>query len=1784
MQRPTISHRRGNILGGPIALALAGCLAFACNTAQAQFRSSGPQELPDFDSRTPAAPKSQRLSERQSGQAKLASQLPSAEVAFDPLLDSPKFIRSRDGFLTGPDGQGRSVSTATLKALPLSDPYRPIKAFLNEHSAMFGHGAEVLDSARIKRDYVDAHNGLHTVVWEQELDSIPVFEAVLSGHITKRGELTSLASRFLPDLASAADAGTPGRSAVQSAPPVSATQAIVLAGKNIGAGLTPAGVVPAGGPSGGYLLYRTPQQASARLVWFPLHRTALRLAWEILVANPASHESFQVIVDAQTGKALYRKSMSFHISDATYTVYDSYSPSPMGPGLQVPGTLQPPLTNRNTYTYPALDTNASPAGWIPDGGTTTTGNNVDAFLDRNADGMPDQPRPQGTNRVFTFPQDLTMDPTNYIDASTVQLFWRANWYHDRLYELGFTEAAGNFQDNNFGRGGIGNDHVIAYVQDGADVGAANNSFFSTPPDGQSGQCFMFIFTGPNPYRDGSLDQEVVCHEMTHGTSWRLVGGGNVLGSLQGDGMGEGWSDFYAQVLLNPPAADPDQAYAMGGYATYLFAGTGMQQNYYYGFRRYPYCTDMTKNPLTFKDIDPAQALAHKGVPLSPLFSPFDPRGADEVHNQGEVWCVTLWEMHANLIHKYGWTVGNQLTLQLTTDGLKLTPGFPNFLQARDAILLADQIDNNGANLAEIWQAFAKRGMGFSATSPDGSTTAGVHEAFDVPPISTSGLSVVGTQISGGNGNGIIEFNECNNLNLVLTNRNSATDTHVSVTVATLTPGVAIANETSAYNDIPASGSGTNLVPFKISTSPSFICGTPIQISVQINSDQGVGFDLLTFPTGVPGAPLRFDNATVFPIPSPGIIASPIIVSNVNFAVNKVTVSMFVQEDVDFFLRLELIAPDGSTNLLSANNGLTGQNYGLSCGSEPNRTTFDDAADTAISAGVAPFVGSFKPQQPLSAFIGRSGTNINGVWQLRVTDSGTFNIGSIQCWSLFITPTLCTDGGGQCPGADMTIGMTGRPATVIAGNNLTYTLAVTNLGPSVATNVSVTHLLPPNVTFVSASASQGTFSQQGGVVTFSLGRMVARGTASLTVVVQPNDTGANYTMFSTASVSSEQPDSVPGNNTANVSTTVTPASSDVSVAIAAVPNPALVNGTLTYTVTLINNGPSTASAVMVTNALPGSAQIQSVTVSQGTTTTLGNVILWSITNKLSMGASATATITVTPTVQGLITAIATAGAHEFDPVAANNRASVTTTVGPSADLGISITDYPDPVVAGSNLTYTVTVTNKGPSTASSIIVNETLPSPVNVLSTNTTQGTTFVGSGSLTWNVGTLTAGASATLTLGVQTVTNGTLTTIASVVATEPDPQPANNSATTVTAVAAPFVTIVASGATLTYESGPVNGAVDNGETVAVILRLLNTGNASTADLVGTLLPTNGVAPVSPNAPQHYRMLPPSGSSVGRSFGFTASGTNGQTINAVLQLQDGTITYPPVSFSFTLPSTQVFANTNGITIPDPAAQNPPYSYQPESGFAKPYPSVIQVPSFSGSIGRVSVTLSNFNHSFPGDVNVLLVAPGGANALLMSHAGDQNQATAGLNLTFDDTAASPLPSTGVLYSGTWQPSVFNLPIQLGGFPSNAPAGPYPTALSAFNSVSAVGNWSLYVFDDGVGDSGAISNGWSLALTKITPVNQAADLALTGVASPNPGRVGSTVTYVFTVTNAGPNDATSVSFTNGLPVGLMSLSASTSQGTVTVPRIASRRVWVCSAPAPPPPLPTWRWLPGRPSPWH
>jgi uncharacterized repeat protein (TIGR01451 family) len=370
------------------------------------------------------------------------------------------------------------------------------------------------------------------------------------------------------------------------------------------------------------------------------------------------------------------------------------------------------------------------------------------------------------------------------------------------------------------------------------------------------------------------------------------------------------------------------------------------------------------------------------------------------------------------------------------------------------------------------------------------------------------------------------------------------------------------------------------------------------------------------------------------------------------------------------------------------------------------------------------------------------------------------------------------------------------------------------------------------------------------------------------------------------------------------------------------------------------------------------------------------------------------------------------------------------------------------------------------------------------------------------------------------------LTNVVTVGSFSTDPVPANNSASAVISVVNPAPNIVPAGARLLSAIPPsANGAINPGQQVTVSLVLTNNGTANTSHLVATLLATNGVT--SPSSPQTYGALVAGGSAVSNTYVFTAGGANGGVVSATLQLQD-VATSNQVVFNFSIPATNTYANGSYIIIPD-------------HGAGTPYPSTINVSGLAGQVGKLTVTLSNLSHSFPNDVQVLLAGPAGQNIVLVGGTGG-SYAVTNVTLTFDDAAASLLPGASQIVSGTFKPTDYGLALP---FPAPAPAGPYASALAAFDGTAPDGTWALYVFDNDPGDSGSIASGWSLNITAVNPVNSAADLGI-GLANPASGTIyaGVNFTYTVNVTNYGPAGATDVLVTNTLPSGLSFVSTSVS----------------------------------------
>ncbi|MBZ0112525.1 MAG: M36 family metallopeptidase, partial [Thermoanaerobaculia bacterium] len=745
----------------------------------------------------------------------------------------PLLAETSATFLTGPQA---------------GDPVDLALAYVRGHAADYGLTAEDLIDVEITDQYQTRHNGVTHVYLRQRHGSVPVFNGAINVNVARNGVIINVGSRFVSNLASMVNA---------VAPSISQEEAVLGAADHLAIPATEATLVrieTLGGPTlgarfeGGAI---SQDEIPVQLMYQPMEDGSVRLSWRLVVNELRNSNWWDLRVDALSGEVLSKNNWTQEhgsvSSSPTYDVIPIPAESPDDTGVA-----------QVTVDNPA-DLTASPFGWHDDDGTgandytDTRGNNVWAQDDldtNNAGGV----RPDGgAGHIFAHVWDPGLDPTagTNLEASIVNLFYYNNIMHDVAYQYGFDEAGGNFQQNNYGNGGVGNDPVDADAQDGFDT---NNANFTTPPDGSRPRMQMFRWVDPfgqvvtvnspgsiagdypanqsnnggtangltadiaiaedgvglpndaceavsndltgkialilwnqgacnssvfivnvanagavaaiiidntplprtsfggsalipsvavgqadgqlimstilgattvnasiddNPSsvdRDSDLDNGIIAHEYGHGISNRLVGGPSNTNCLFGDErMGEGWSDFWA-LLLTPRAGDsPFTARGIGNYVVFdTPSGPGI--------RNFPYTVDMSINPETYADI---------GTALVP-------------HGVGSIWMQMLWEVHWELVARYGFdpdlytgTGGNNLLIQLVVDGMKLAPCGPTFLTARDAILSADDVltgngsAGSGLNQCEIWRGFAKRGAGVAAVS--GGTGVGTEvEDYSIP--------------------------------------------------------------------------------------------------------------------------------------------------------------------------------------------------------------------------------------------------------------------------------------------------------------------------------------------------------------------------------------------------------------------------------------------------------------------------------------------------------------------------------------------------------------------------------------------------------------------------------------------------------------------------------------------------------------------------------------------------------------------------------------------------------------------------------------------------------------------------------------------------------------------------------------------------------------------------------------------------------------------------------------------------------------------------------------------
>lgn len=601
----------------------------------------------------------------------------------------PNHLSNSGEFLTGPkDGDAADIGIEYLRL----------------HADDLGVTVADINTARIDKVYEDQRTGVTHLYLRQQVNGLDVIQSSMNVNVTADGEVMNVGSTFVTDT-----------TAPSADPQLDALEALTSMVDEFGWEFDgePEILSREGGTSDKTVI--TPAGVSYQDITAELKYVAtadgLDLSWQITVGTLDRLSYYVTAVSATDGDVEH---LDDYVEFASYDVF------------ALP--LENPADGPQTTETDPHDTTASPFGWHDTNGaaghefTDTRGNNVNAQEDKNGDDAGGNRPDGGAGLNFNFAFDPSVDADANEDVSITNLFYWNNIVHDVLYHYGFDEPAGNFQENNYGNGGVEGDPVQADALDGYDNGVRNNATFLTLPDGQVSIMSMFGFDFTSPTRDSDLSAVVIAHEFGHGLTNRLTGGAADAGALQAfqaRSMGEGWSDWLGLFFTQKTTDQQNDVFPVGNY---LLGNPSNDPNG--GIREFPYSYDMTVSPKTLGSF----------------------RTNSAPHPNGEILAATLWDLNWVFINGngpgvpamgfdpdlYNGSGGNNLAMQLVVDALKLQPTQPRFLDFRDAVLLADENLTGGANKLGIWQTFARRGMGFSAVAGDLQGNF-IREAFDLPP-------------------------------------------------------------------------------------------------------------------------------------------------------------------------------------------------------------------------------------------------------------------------------------------------------------------------------------------------------------------------------------------------------------------------------------------------------------------------------------------------------------------------------------------------------------------------------------------------------------------------------------------------------------------------------------------------------------------------------------------------------------------------------------------------------------------------------------------------------------------------------------------------------------------------------------------------------------------------------------------------------------------------------------------------------------------------------------------
>jgi len=380
-------------------------------------------------------------------------------------------------------------------------------AHVQAHLGEWGLTPQDIEGMTVNDQYTDPTTGIARVFFLQRYQGIPVYNAIQNLSMTKEGKVFHVGNRFLPNVAAKANTTTPV---------LNAEAAVVKLMEHLQLPLMPVQFIRQN-EKGDFLFEKgsiSQYEISARLSYQPFGST-LRLAWDVLLAPVKSSDVWSVRLDAVTGEILNKTNLTVYckVDKNVFTHTDEHSEAIANQqhaavttslNLAANGTYniwpwpyESPSHGPRTMVVDPFDPTASPYGWHDTNGQTgpeytiTRGNNAHAYEDSgNTNNTVNNEPNGGANLIFDFPFDPLTEPSQYRDAAVVNLFYWNNVMHDMAYSYGFTESAGNFQVNNYGQGGAGNDYVRAEAQDGNGVDNAN---FATLADGTSGRMQMYLW-------------------------------------------------------------------------------------------------------------------------------------------------------------------------------------------------------------------------------------------------------------------------------------------------------------------------------------------------------------------------------------------------------------------------------------------------------------------------------------------------------------------------------------------------------------------------------------------------------------------------------------------------------------------------------------------------------------------------------------------------------------------------------------------------------------------------------------------------------------------------------------------------------------------------------------------------------------------------------------------------------------------------------------------------------------------------------------------------------------------------------------------------------------------------------------------------------------------------------------------------------------------------------------------------------------------------------------------